>query len=166
MQDIMVEKVVKVFMSIRSRNFLALSLLWMSAVLVGLAGCSPDLSDDQIPYQPFADISLNLNLPENIALKTKGNTKEINGGIRGIIIYCQDVGVYYAYERNCSYHPNDACATVNVDNSKLFLIDPCCGSSFDFSTGNPMGGVAWRPLQKYQTSFNGVDLTITDQVIQ
>jgi len=166
MPGIMGERVVKVFMSIRSRNYGVLLLRWNYVVLIGLLGCSPDLSDDQIPYQPFADIILNLNLPENIALKTKGTSKEINGGIRGIIIYCQEVGVYYAYERNCSYHPNDACATVNIDNSKLFMIDPCCGSSFEFATGNPMGGIAWRPLQEYQTSFNGVDLIITDQVVQ
>lgn len=166
MPDIMVEKVVKVFMNILSRNYSVLSLRWINAVLIGLLGCSPDLSDDQIPYQPFPDIILNLNLPDNIALKNKGFSKEISGGIRGIIVYCQEVGVYYAYERNCSYHPNDACATVNVDNSKLFMIDPCCGSSFDFSTGDPTGGVAWRPLQKYQTSFNGADLVISDQVVE
>jgi Rieske Fe-S protein len=129
------------------------------------SSCSPDLSDDQIPYQPFPDIVLNLNLPDNIALKSKGISKEIDGGVRGIIVYCQDLGVYYAYERNCSYHPNEACATVNIDNSKLFMFDPCCGSTFDFATGNPTGGIAWRPLVQYKTAFNGVDLIISDEVI-
>ena len=160
------EKVVKVFMNILNRKYSVLSMRWIIVAFIGLAGCSPDLSDDQIPYQPFPDIILNLNLPDNIALKTKGTSKEIDGGIRGIIIYCQDVGVYQAFERNCSFHPNDACATVNVDNSKLFMVDPCCGSSFEFSTGNPTGGAAWRPLQRYQTSFNGIDLIITDEVVQ
>lgn len=166
MQDIMVEKAVRGFMIIRSRNGVTFSLRCINVVFMVLLGCSPDLSDDQIPYQPFPDIVLNLNLPENIALKSKGTSKEINGGIRGIIVYCHEVGVYYAYERNCSYHPNDACATVNVDNSRLYMIDPCCGSSFEFSTGNPIGGVAWRPLQKFETSFTGVDLIITDQVVE
>jgi nitrite reductase/ring-hydroxylating ferredoxin subunit len=166
MPDIMEEKVAKVFMSIRRLKDIVLSLRWANVVLTGLLGCSPDLSDDPIPYQPFPDIILNLNLPDNIALKTKGASKEISGGIRGIIVYCQEPGIYRAYERNCSYHPNDACATVNIDNSKLFMIDPCCGSSFEFATGNPMGGIAWRPLQKYHTSFNGADLIITDQIVE
>jgi hypothetical protein len=135
-------------------------------LLAGLFACSPDLSDDQIPYQPFPDIILNLNLPDNIALKSKGISKAIDGGVRGIIVYCKDVGVYLAYERNCSYHPNDACATVNIDNSLLFMTDPCCGSTFDLSTGNPMGGIAWRPLIKYKTTYTGADLIITDQVIE
>jgi hypothetical protein len=162
----MEEKVVKVFMIIRSSSFYSTPQRWIQVVAFTLLGCSPDMSDDPIPYQPFPDIILNLALPENIALKSKGNAREINGGVRGIIVYCADPGVYVAFERNCSYHPNDACATVNIDNSKLFMTDPCCGSSFDFSTGLPTGGVAWRPLQEYQTSYNGFDLIITDQVVQ
>jgi hypothetical protein len=154
------EKAERVFMIIR-----AVSRVVLGAIAIALSACSPDLSDDQIPYQPFPDIVLNLNLPDNIILKSKGISKEIDGGVRGIIIYCHDLGVYSAYERNCSYHPNEACATVNVDNSKLFMFDPCCGSSFDFATGNPTGGIAWRPLVEYRTTFNGVDLIITDEVI-
>lgn len=166
MQDTMEEKVVRVFMSILIRKYSVLSQYWINVFIIGLIGCTPDLSDDQIPYQPFPDIIINLNLPENIALKSKGISKEIDGGTRGIIVYCQEVGIYYAYERNCSYHPNDACATVNVDNSKLFMVDPCCGSSFDFSTGNPTGGIAWRPLLKYRTSYNGLNLVITDEIVE
>ncbi len=166
MPDIMEEKVVRAFMSIRSHKCSLLAKQWFAVILIGLVGCTPDLSDDQIPYQPFPDININLNLPDNIALKSKGISKEINGGTRGIILYCQEIGVYYAYERNCSYHPNDACATVNVDNSKLFMVDPCCGSTFDFSTGNPMGGIAWRPLLKYRTSYNGGNLIITDEIVE
>lgn len=153
-------------MTILSRSTRATPFPWIRVMAVILFGCSPDLSDDPIPYQAFPDIILNLGLPENIALKSKGSAREINGGVRGIIVYCLDPGVYAAYERNCSYHPNDACATVNIDNSRLFMTDPCCGSSFDFSTGMPTGGVAWRPLQEYHTSYNGFELTITDQVVQ
>ncbi len=159
----MVEKVEKVFMSILHS---VQSQRYFQLVFLLLVACSPDMSDDQIPYQPFPNIVLNLNLPENFALKSKGSVKLVNGGIRGIIVYCEDVGVYHAYERNCSYHPNDACATVNVDNSNLFMIDPCCGSSFEFTTGNPTGGAAWRPLQEYQATYDGIDLIITDDVIQ
>lgn len=159
----MAEKVERDFMNILRRGWLARCF---QIALLFFLGCSPDMSDDQIPYQPFADIVLNLNLPENFALKNKGSVKLLNGGVRGIIVYCQDPGVYRAYERNCSFHPNDACATVNVDNSNLFMVDPCCNSSFEFSTGNPTGGAAWRPLQQYRATYNGIDLIISDEVIQ
>ena len=136
------------------------------ACLLLVASCSRDLTDDEIPPSHFPDIVLNLSLPSNIALASKGSYKEINdGGVRGIIVYCEDVGVYHAYERNCSYTPNQACATVNVDPSRLFMIDPCCRSSFDFRTGMPISGTAWRPLREYRTIANGSELIITPEIV-
>ena len=129
--------------------------------------CSSDPVDDPIPIVPFSDKVINLNLPENIGLRSKGGSKAFSDiGVRGVIVYCVDVGLYHAYERNCSYRPNEACSTVNIDVSTLFMTDPCCGSNFDFNTGMPSGGVAWQPLRQYRTSFNGTDLVITDEIIE
>jgi len=158
------------FSRVRGRKVLVPGLqkftVRLIAALLILTGCSRDLSDDEIPPSSFPDIVIDLSLPSNIALATKGGYKEINeGGVRGIIVYCQDVGVYHAYERNCSYTPNQACATVNVDASKLFMTDPCCSSMFDFSTGQPIGGPAWRPLRQYQATANGVELVITENIV-
>lgn len=143
-------------------------MVWsrITIFLLFLVACSPDLSDDAIPVAHFPDIILDLSLPSNIALASKGGVKELNeGGVRGIIVYCEDRGIYHAYERNCSYTPNQACATVDIDVSRLFMIDPCCGSSFDFKTGQPLGGVAWRPLRKFQAIANGTELIITETII-
>jgi hypothetical protein len=127
-------------------------------------GCAPDLSDDSIPFRSFPDIVINVSLPAYNKLNTTGS-QYIDGGIRGIILRKASPNVYYAFERNCSYHPNEACSTVEIHISGLFMTDPCCSSSFDFE-GNPTGGVAWRPLGKYQTSLDGSMLTITDRVLQ
>lgn len=129
-------------------------------------GCEPDLSDDAIPWQPFDVIQINLNLPQYLALKTDGGQMTINGGVRGIILYRQSASTYLAYEANCSYQPNSACATVEVHDSKLFMFCACCSSNFDFATGHPMGGPAWRPLRRYYTSVNGSTLTITDEILE
>jgi hypothetical protein len=134
--------------------------------LVFLASCSQDLSDDNIPVSHFPDIVINLSLPSNIALASKGGIKTLNdGGVRGIIVYCEEFGVYHAYERNCSLTPNEACATVNVDPSGLFMIDPCCSSHFSFTTGEPIGGPAWRPLRKYEAIAHGSELIITENIV-
>jgi len=139
---------------------------WSVLVLLLLyVGCSPDLSDDPIPFSAFADITINLTLPEYSTLSTNGGYKNINGGTRGIIIYRVNSSTYYAFERNCSYQPNQACATTDVHASGLYMADSCCGSTFDFQ-GNPTGGPAWRPLGRYQTLLSGSTLTITDTVIQ
>ncbi len=135
-------------------------------LLLALAACEPQMSDDPIPWVPFPEIVMNLNLPENIALRTDRGIREINdGGVKGIIVYRIDANTYRAYERNCSFTPFDAGASVNVDNSKLFLIDHSCGSSFTLEQGTPMGGPAWRPLRQYRTSIANNTLTITDEAI-
>jgi nitrite reductase/ring-hydroxylating ferredoxin subunit len=128
--------------------------------LIFLTSCKQDLSDDAIPQGFFADILLNLNAPENIALKNSGGSIQNNGGVRGIIVY-RNGSNYLAYERNCSYHPNDACATIEVHSSNLYMIDTCCGSSFGLDDGIPTGGPAWRPLRQYRTFLDGSTLTIT-----
>jgi hypothetical protein len=129
-----------------------------------LEACTPDLSDASIPFQPFTQIQINLNLPDYNSLRTNGGYKYIDGGVRGIILYHKSGSEYFAFERNCSYHPNDACATVEVHISTLYMLDPCCNSIFDFS-GKPTGGVAWRPLRQYEVLVTGTDLTITDTIL-
>lgn len=135
-------------------------------VFAMVAACSPDLSDDAIPWQPFDVISINLNLPAYIGLKTDGRSINIDGGVRGIILYRQNASHYIAYERNCSFQPNSACATVEVHVSTLYMFCACCNSTFDLPTGYPTGGAAWRPLRKYETSLDGSTLTITDQIVE
>ena len=156
-------KVAKDFMIILL-NKISILCGWI-ILLVASSACAPNEYDDPVPYAPFPDIVLNLNLPENIGLKTTGATLAVGGGVRGIIVYCSQPNEYIAYERNCTYHPNDACATVNVDVSKLFLVDSCCGSTFDLATGAPTGGVAIRPLVQYKTTYDGLYLIITDERI-
>lgn len=146
-------------MNIRKAKVLFLLFLLL------LCGCKSDLADDPIPYLPFTDIVINLSFPEYISLKVDGGYKEIDGGVRGIILYRVNSSLYMAYERNCSYHPNEACATVNIHSAGLYMIDPCCGSTFSFSDGSPMGGLAWRPLRRYRTDLSGFYLTISDEVI-
>lgn len=129
------------------------------------SSCAPDVSDDAIPYVEFSDILINLNLPEYAALKLDGGYKYLNnGGVRGIILYRKNISTYIAYERNSSYHPNEACATVEVHSSGLYIIDTCSNSTFDISTGNPSGGLATRPLRQYVVLLTAFELTITDDI--
>lgn len=127
-----------------------------------LMHCSPDLSDDAIPYVSFADIVINVSLPAYNDLNTKGYMN-ISGGVKGIILYKASASTYYAIERNCSFSPNDACATVEVDISGLYIKDACCGSTFTL-IGEPTSPPATRQLRHYQTSQSSNILTITDQI--
>lgn len=154
-------------MIIRRRNIRRFSTAAVVVAFGFFSSCNPDLSDDAIPFLPFGSVYINLNLPQYVRLKTDGGYLEYDdAGVRGLIIYRENVNSYHVYERNCSYQPAGACATVNVHVSNLFMEDPCCGSTFDFKTGNPTGGVAWRPLRKYYAVVSGNDLTITDEIVQ
>ena len=129
--------------------------------------CEPDRQDDEIPYQPFDLININLNLPEYVGLRADGGFMYLNsGGYKGLILYRQNASNYIAYDRYCSYQPNSVCATVEVHVSTLFMLCACCSSNFDMTTGFPTGGPAWRPLRQYETSLHGSTLIVSDQIIQ
>jgi hypothetical protein len=135
-------------------------------VLCLLFSCEPQLTDEPIPLVTFVDQVCNLGFPEFSSLRVDGGYKEFNKiGVRGVIVYRVSPTTFRAYERNCSYHPNEAGATVNIHSSGLFLEDSSCGSSFNFSDGQPSGGPAWRPLRQYHTDITGNVLTITADVI-
>jgi hypothetical protein len=137
---------------------------FFTLVLILAISCTPDLYDDPIPPATFADISINLSQPAYLALNSDGGSLDMDGGVRGLIVHRKNATTYLAFERNCSYQPNAACATVDVHSSTFFMLDSCCGSSFDFD-GNPTGGPAWRPLRQYQTYLVGNELTITDEIL-
>lgn len=154
----------RVSTTINTRMVRSLFFRWILSGIFISGSCQPELADDPIPFIPFTPILINLNLPEYMPLKTTG-FMYINGGVRGILLHRASVSSYIAYERNCSYQPNEACATVEMHSSNLYIFDPCCNSNFVLATGDPSGGPAWRPLRKYETILSGNELTITDEIV-
>lgn len=128
-------------------------------------GCSDEFVDGEIPPATFSDIVINLDLPEYNALSFNGGHILLNEGVRGIILYRVDATIYNAFERNCTYEPYEACATVEVHSSGTFLRDPCCGSSFSVQDGFPTGGPARVALRRYTINRSGRTLTITDEPV-
>ncbi|HBK89365.1 MAG TPA: hypothetical protein PKM91_15635 [Cyclobacteriaceae bacterium] len=128
-------------------------------------GCNRDLSDDPIPYNNFPPLVLSLGFPENIKLAVDGGYRVIGAiGVRGVIVYRTNSTTYQAFEVNCSYHPNEAASNVSVHTSGLYMVCTGCNSTFNF-TGQPTGGIAWRPLRRYRTELVGSNLTITSDVL-
>ena len=60
----------------------------------------------------------------------------IEGGVKGIIVYRESLSNFKAYERNCTYQPTNTCATVSVDDTNLIAVDSCCGSMFSILDGS------------------------------
>ena len=131
---------------------------------VSLSSCeSTERSDDPITFGNFPPIVINISLPAYSRLQLDGGYIVLkNDGNRGIIVYRQNITTFRAFEQNCSFQPNDACAT--VEPFSIYMQDACCGSTFNYE-GDPTGGFAWRPLGQYETHITGTTLTITDAVI-
>lgn len=129
-------------------------------LLIFISGCEEDAPPTKIPFV-FVDFTINLNLQEYIPLLTDGGYVLDNRGYKGIIIYRQSEDKYYAIERACTYNPTEPCEIVSVDQSGFFLIDKCCGSTFDFQ-GNPTGSPANQPLLLYDTYLDNNFLTISN----
>ena len=121
----------------------------------------------EVPWVPFEDIYLDLNLPENQALRMDGGYRDdLNGGVRGLILYRVSATDYKCYEMNCTWDSMNATSNVSVDGSGLFMICNGCNSTFAFENGVPLGGIAPYALQQYRTyldEFGG--LTITDEIV-
>lgn len=136
---------------------------------VGLAACTSSADTSQtIPSISFS-AQINITNQQYQALRYDNGVVALpaapavnGGGVKGLLIVRQNATMYLAFERNCPYHPYDACSLVSLDrNSRLFFRDSCCTSQFNFQ-GQVIGGPAARSLRQYSTSLSGSLLTITN----
>ena len=136
-------------------------LLLPAALL--LQTCSGS-SDDVIPYT-YVNEHVFLNTIQGQKLSRPPYYIYIVGGVKGIIVYHDvNAGKYLAFERNCTYHPKNACALVTVEPLLAnYMIDTCCGSRFDFS-GAVLSAPAGQPLLQYNvnTTLSPNELAITN----
>ena len=117
-----------------------------------LLGCNTITSE--IPNIPV-DIYIYPSQPIYYDLNTIGGWMYINGGVRGIIVYRKSLDQFIALERNCSFDPQEECATVNVDQSNIFATDSCCESQFLLLDGQVINPPAILPLKQYSTYYDG-----------
>lgn len=106
-------------------------------------------------HQVYPQVSFSISLDTNTELANLGIGSSVvcpkGGGYMGIIIYREDMDVYHAYERTCSYFPNDTSAVV-LDKSGIIAECPKCGSKFLIAGGALVNkGPAQFPLREYRT---------------
>jgi hypothetical protein len=144
----------KVFTAMKNRALFCLFLFLFFACRDSPQQVLPDI-------EPLVDISIvvtNIQYPD---LQVDGGFAYLEGGRRGIIVIRQSAGNYLAFDRICTFRPQDTCERVEVHSSRLFLIDDCCGSQFGFD-GRPSSGPAAFPLRRYTTQLSGNLLRITN----
>jgi nitrite reductase/ring-hydroxylating ferredoxin subunit len=137
-------------MQYKFKNRLKISFLFLS-FLVLLTGCQ---DDDLIPEVLF-NYYIDINSVDYNSLKVPGNAEYLNiAGYRGVIIHCNYVDEYVAFERACPHHPDNADAVVEIDES-LNATCPVCGSQFSLYDGTVISGPSERSLKWYNTDLQG-----------
>ena len=140
---------------------------WVITALFCLFACDNDAQVDELPPAVFADIVIDLGLPEYQNLTRDGGFVRLSQGLRGIILYRENSTSYHAIEQNCTYLPFEAGSTADIDpNNPVLMRDPSCNSIFRLPDVFPSGGPAIIPLRKYSVNLNARILTIMSEPIQ
>jgi nitrite reductase/ring-hydroxylating ferredoxin subunit len=113
--------------------------------------------NDDLIESVMVDVYLDPTLPSNNNLTVIGGWIYVNAGVKGIIVFKRSPDEFLAFERNCTYLPQNKC-TIKVESSNLIAADACCGSRFQLTDGIVVKGPASRGLKQYATSVdkNGV----------
>lgn len=127
-------------------------LFTLSLIAFSFMGCR-----DQYEGIPDVnvDVYINLQNPEYQQLAGIGSWAYVSGGSKGIIVFNLDNSNFAAYERHCTYQPENSCSRVSVEASNFYALDTCCSSRFQLIDGSPASGPAPRALKAYRTSFDG-----------
>ena len=101
---------------------------------------------------PYVEFDIYLLLYADLADLGIANTKVIDGGVNGIVIYRESDREFHAYDRTCTMWPEHDAAV--VEDSTFFGIYECpvCGSTYLLMNGGePNSGPAQYPLVEYKT---------------
>ena len=113
-----------------------------------------------IPDAPV-NFTIEIDDPLFLDLAVIGNHVFIkNAGVNGIIIYRSGINEFIAYDRTCTYKPEENCAVIDDENLMGYVQCPCCGSKFSLAYSYPTEGEATRSLKKYNTNFDGTFLHV------
>lgn len=120
--------------------------------------CNKD-SNSNIPFVSV-NIVMQTTNPQFIGLNAVNSWIYLVGGSRGIIVYKVSNDQFRAFDRHCTFQPQNACALVSVETNNITGLDDCCGSRFLVTDGSVINGPAIVPLKEYNTSFDGATLRI------
>ena len=136
--------------------------LLMILFLVGFTytSCNKD-EEDLIPYV-YVNFAINPGSIEYGDLDIPGNFAYVTGGYRGIVIYHYTQDQFIAYDRACTFDPQDPDARVEVGEGLMIMECPVCGSKYLLVNGDRFDGPAIRPLRIYQTHYDGNTLYVSN----
>ena len=143
----------------RTRNIL---ITLISGWLL-IAACDKNNNDDTIPYA-YINMVIKPNTTMYLELNVVGGWTYLDAPhpSRGIIVYRKALDEFMASERTCPYDPSEPDARVEVETTFSTAVDSCCMSRYLLMDGSPFSGPSNKALLQYHTSYDGVNLYITN----
>jgi len=122
-------------------------ILFFFVLFLSVGSCDK-IQDSQVPDVPF---SFTINLAIDNELTFPGSSKFYPfAGYGGVIVYCESIDTYYAYDATCTYEVSQTCKVVNTG---ILGECKCCKSKYIFtSNASPATGPAAAPLRQYNVS--------------
>lgn len=147
----------------KNRNY-KISLLTAIVLLLGANSCSK--KETPVPYSSI-NFTIDLDLTQYNTLNTAGNWLYVTGGVNGLIIYNTGNGQqnpFVVFDRTCTYNPSNGYVKVNTKGTgiNVYCTDSICGSEFNIINGGVQNKPATVPLKQYNSSYDGVNLTVTN----
>jgi hypothetical protein len=149
-------------------NMNKLLILYAVFLVLLTSSCTKNqVNPDPIIEVPV-NITINMALPQYEHLLYQGGFVYEEGGVKGVVIVHHSDDQYYAFDRACSYQPNNACSRIEVDSSILLFrcgqtnnnnFVKCCESRFSFD-GSVFNGPSVFGLKHYFVSKSGNLLNI------
>lgn len=138
-------------------------------ILVGVACRKGPTGADVIPNVPVS-LTVNLDLPKYFDLAITGTWMYFPDGYKGLILYHAYDNEYYAFDRACSYQPQNTCSQLWMDSTtKIYMFcgeyingeyKKCCDSRFEIPGGFPVQAPASQPMRMYNITRSGNTLYI------
>ena len=134
-----------------------LRILVSCALLLLLSvSCKKENYNQQIGIPHYdVDQYVLLNNPTSITLNAVGGFLYQSGGSRGIVVYHRTYDEYVAFDRHCTWQPQETCGQVVIDSSTSVILNcPCCDSRFSLIDGSVLHGPATFPLLQYNAQLS------------
>ncbi len=131
-------------------------------LLISISSCTKEGQENNlaIPDVPI-NVRININDPIYNNLNNITGWAYLNEGSRGIILYRESLDIVRAYDRHCTFDPQEVCSTIDMNGAILQANDnDCCGSVFNITNNTILQGPATRPLKEYETTFDGTFIVI------
>lgn len=112
-----------------------------------------------IPYKKV-DFTIYPNDVLYYKLNTYGGYEYFTGGVSGVVVFRVDEWNFVAYDRSCSFDWELDDSWIQMDQSRIMLVDPLCGSLYNILDGSVISGPAKWPLRMYKTRYDGVRLRV------